>query len=129
MPNGIIRPIPEITAEEYTENPALAIFRMTKQLEENQRVICTKLVLKNNEFEREIGEIKKDVGEIKEDVEENKNSIMGLLTDVGIIRGTTEETKKDKALKYTKWGILGTLSTAFVYFLIDKMIELGTWPF
>ena len=134
--NGMIQPIPDITTETYKQNPALALYKVAKQLEENQRVICTRITLKNEEQDREIESIKVDQKDKIEDLKDlikdnndlivkNKKVIDDVKGKVDVSEGIKEETRKEKALKLARGAYRVTqfgVFLGFCYFLVDKFV-------
>ena len=133
--NGMIRPIPDITTNEYDGNPVLALYKVAKQLEENQRVICTKISLKNEEQDKERNELKSRIeslidcqnnckDEMGERVGKNSDQLKELMVRRSEKDEIRDDTRKDKMLKWARHGYRITevgVFLAFAYFLIDKI--------
>jgi len=134
--NGMIQPIPDITTETYRENPALALYKVAKQLEENQRVICTRISLKNEEQDKEIENIRERRGDCRTEIKgmiknnttlikENKEAINDVGSKIDVSEGVKEETRKDKLFKFTRGAFRVTqfgVFMGFCYFIANKFI-------
>jgi len=134
--NGLIQPIPDITTENYRENPALALYKVAKQLEENQRVIWTKITLKNEEQDKEIEIIKQGRGRCRTEIKgliknntslikENKVAIGKVSSKIEITEGVKKGTRKEKLFKFTRGAFRVSqvgVFLGFCYFIVEKVI-------